>query len=144
MSSIRNSPVILLDVNMLAWMALKLQASFVSEQLTGTRRSFLSPHSATRCMRYAAMPGAVDYMLAPVLPEVLRSKVAVFVDLFLKPNRSSGRRTRCNAAPNRCRSSRSIDGDQQLAVSGANAADHHDTARDIIGSNQAITLYRRN
>src|SRR5215208_2223910 len=28
--------------------------------------------------------GAVDYILAPVVPEVLRSKVAVFVDLFKK------------------------------------------------------------
>src|SRR5918997_6006642 len=28
--------------------------------------------------------GAVDYILAPVIPEVLRSKVAVFVDLFKK------------------------------------------------------------
>src|SRR5688500_3988784 len=28
--------------------------------------------------------GAVDYILTPVVPEVLRSKVAVFVDLFRK------------------------------------------------------------
>src|SRR5918992_2722857 len=28
--------------------------------------------------------GAVDYILAPVVPEVLRTKVAVFVDLFRK------------------------------------------------------------
>src|SRR5256885_6500363 len=28
--------------------------------------------------------GAVDYILAPVVPEVLRSKVSVFVDLFRK------------------------------------------------------------
>ena len=28
--------------------------------------------------------GAVDYILAPVLPEVLRTKVAVFVELFAK------------------------------------------------------------
>src|SRR4051795_10616214 len=28
--------------------------------------------------------GAVDYILSPVVPEVLRSKVAVFVDLFKK------------------------------------------------------------
>src|SRR3954470_23411081 len=28
--------------------------------------------------------GAVDYILAPVMPEVLRSKVSVFVDLFKK------------------------------------------------------------
>src|SRR5438876_2816603 len=28
--------------------------------------------------------GAVDYILAPIVPEVLRAKVAVFVDLYLK------------------------------------------------------------
>src|SRR5881628_2641498 len=28
--------------------------------------------------------GAVDYILTPVVPEVLRAKVAVFVDLFQK------------------------------------------------------------
>src|SRR5262245_47624335 len=28
--------------------------------------------------------GAVDYLLAPVIPEVLRTKVAVFVELFKK------------------------------------------------------------
>src|SRR5918999_791099 len=31
--------------------------------------------------------GAVDYILSPVVPEVLRSKVAVFVDLFKKTER---------------------------------------------------------
>src|SRR3954467_6640009 len=30
--------------------------------------------------------GAVDYILTPVVPQVLRSKVAVFVDLFRKTN----------------------------------------------------------
>ncbi|MDQ3439758.1 MAG: response regulator, partial [Planctomycetota bacterium] len=33
--------------------------------------------------------GAVDYILTPVVPEVLRSKVAVFVDLFRKSQQVS-------------------------------------------------------
>jgi len=106
MSSIRTSQSFCSTSTCLAWMALKLQASFVSEATHGTRRSFLSPHSATRCMRYALCPGAVDYMLAPVLPEVLRSKVAVFVDLFLKTEQIKRQADSLHAAPNRCRSSR--------------------------------------
>ena len=33
-------------------------------------------------MAYAS--GAVDFIFAPIVPDVLRAKVSVFVDLFLK------------------------------------------------------------
>ena len=45
-------------------------------------------------MRGYAM-GAVDYVFKPVDPVVLRSKVAVFVDLFAEPaDRAQGARSR--------------------------------------------------
>ena len=86
--------------------------------------------------------GAVDYILAPVVPEVLRSKVSVFVDLFKKTEqvkrqadslrRRAGQMQKLAAASVAINSALSIDKMIQTVT---------DTARDIIGAHQAITLF---
>src|SRR2546429_1104422 len=86
--------------------------------------------------------GAVDYILTPVVPEVLRSKVSVFVDLFKKTEqvkrqadslrRRAGQMQKLAAASVAINSALSIDKMIQTVT---------DTARDVIGAHQAITLF---
>src|SRR5881227_2895598 len=78
--------------------------------------------------------GAVDYILTPVVPEVLRSKVSVFVDLFRKTEqvrreaeilrRRAGQMQKLAAASVAINSALSIDKMLQTVT---------DTARDVIG-----------
>jgi signal transduction histidine kinase/ActR/RegA family two-component response regulator len=86
--------------------------------------------------------GAVDYILTPVVPEVIRSKVSVFVDLFKKTEqvrrqaeilrRRAAQMQKLAAASVAINSALSIDKMLQTVT---------DTARDVIGSHQAITLF---
>jgi signal transduction histidine kinase/response regulator RpfG family c-di-GMP phosphodiesterase len=86
--------------------------------------------------------GAVDYILTPVVPEVLRSKVSVFVDLFKKTEqvkrqadslrRRATQMQKLAAASVAINSALSIERMLQTVT---------DTARDIIGAHQAITLF---
>src|SRR3954453_12392625 len=86
--------------------------------------------------------GAVDYILAPVIPEVLRTKVTVFVDLFAKTEqvkrqaeslrRRATQLQKLAAASVQINSALSTERMLQTVT---------DTARDIIGSHQAITLF---
>src|SRR5215208_4296685 len=84
--------------------------------------------------------GAVDYILAPVLPDVLRSKVAVFVDLF-KKNEQLKRQAeflrqraaqlhKLTAASLAINSALSVETMLQVVT---------DSAREIIGAHQATT-----
>ena len=86
--------------------------------------------------------GAVDYILAPVVPEVLRTKVAVFVDLFRKTEqvKRQAESLRRRAAQLQKLAAASV------AINGALSIEQMlqtvtDTARDIIGAHQAITLF---
>ncbi len=82
--------------------------------------------------------GAVDYILAPVMPEVLRTKVSVFVDLFLKTEQlkrqaeflrqKAGQLHKLTAASLAINSAVSIE--QMLTIV-------TDTAREITGAWQA-------
>lgn len=86
--------------------------------------------------------GAVDYMQAPIVPEVLRTKVAVFVDLYVKTDQV---RRQADALRRRA--------NQLQRLAAASVAIHRapslermlqtvtETARELIGAHQAITLY---
>lgn len=86
--------------------------------------------------------GAVDYILAPVLPEVLRTKVAVFVDLYAKTEQirqqAESLRGRASQLQKLAAASVAING--ALSVE-AMLRTVTDTARDVVGSHQAITLF---
>ena len=56
---------------------------------------FLTAHTERVYVERSYSLGAVDYIMTPFAPEVLRTKVSVFVDLFKKHRRSSSRRSRC-------------------------------------------------
>jgi signal transduction histidine kinase/DNA-binding response OmpR family regulator len=86
--------------------------------------------------------GAVDYILTPVVPDVLRTKVSVFVDLFTKAEQitrqAESLQTRASQMQKLAAAS--------LVINTALSIDRMlktvtDTARDIIGSHQAVTLY---
>ena len=86
--------------------------------------------------------GAVDYILSPVVPEVLRSKVAVFVDLFKKTEqvKRQAESLRTRAAQLQKLAAASV------TINGALSIDRMlqtitDAARDVIDSHQAITLF---
>src|SRR5208282_2489936 len=85
--------------------------------------------------------GAVDYILTPVVPEVLRSKVAVFVDLFKKTQqvRSQAERLRQRATQLHKLT------DASLAINAAPSVQKivqitTETARELIGAHQAMAL----
>src|SRR5918997_2606386 len=86
--------------------------------------------------------GAVDYILAPVLPDVLRSKVAVFVDLFRKTEQvkrqSESLRRRASQLQKLAAASVTINSALSTERTLQTVTD---TARDIVGAHQAITLF---
>src|SRR5437764_3242346 len=86
--------------------------------------------------------GAVDYILTPVVPEVLRSKVAVFVDLFKK---SEQVKRQADSLRRRATQMQKL-ADASVAINSALSIDKMlqvvtETARDVIGAHQAITLF---
>ncbi|MFT3786914.1 MAG: response regulator [Tepidisphaeraceae bacterium] len=86
--------------------------------------------------------GAVDYILAPVVPEVLRTKVSVFVDLFRK-TRQLKRQTetlghRAAQLQRLSAAALAINSPGQSARGVLQTIT--DAARDVVGAHQAITL----
>src|SRR4051812_31164367 len=86
--------------------------------------------------------GAVDYILTPVVPEVLRSKVAVFVDLFKK---SEQVKRQADTLRRRATQVQKL-ADASVAINSALSIDRMlqivtETAREVIGGHQAITLF---
>src|SRR3954469_11468207 len=89
--------------------------------------------------------GAVDYILAPVVPEVLRTKVAVFVALYRKTEQT---RRQAESLRRRATQLQRL-AQASVAINSALSMERMlqtitDTARDIVGANQAITMFLLN
>ncbi|HTL29088.1 MAG TPA: response regulator, partial [Tepidisphaeraceae bacterium] len=86
--------------------------------------------------------GAVDYIQTPVLPEVLKTKVSVFVELYRK---SEQVRRQAESLRRRAEQLQKLAA-ASVAINAAPSIDKMlqimtDTARGVIGAHQAITLY---
>src|SRR4051812_36919807 len=86
--------------------------------------------------------GAVDYILTPVVPDVLRSKVSVFVDLFKKTQQV---KRQADSLRRRAMQMQKL-ADASVAINSALSIDRMlqivtETAREVIGAHQAITLF---
>ena len=76
--------VILMDVNMPTLDGLETAAIIRERKRTAhTPIIFVTAYADEMHLARGYTLGAVDYILTPIVPEVLRSKVRVFVDLFL-------------------------------------------------------------
>jgi signal transduction histidine kinase len=86
--------------------------------------------------------GAVDYIQTPVVPDVLRTKVGVFVDLF---NKSAQIQRQAQSLRRRASQLQKLAA-ASLAINSALSMEKMlqtvtDAARNIVETNQAITLY---
>lgn len=86
--------------------------------------------------------GAVDYILAPVTPEVLRSKVGAFVDMYLM---NAQLRRQAETLHHRAEQLRKLAA-ASVAISAARSLESivqtiTDAARDMVGAHQAVTLF---
>ena len=90
--------MILLDVNMPDMDGFETAAMIRSRRQTAqTPIIFVTAFNDEMHTAQGYSLGAVDYILSPVVPEILRTKVGVFVELYKKTaaGQPAGRGTRC-------------------------------------------------
>jgi signal transduction histidine kinase len=138
----RDFAVILLDVNMPG------MDGFETAQLIRRRKSsestpiiFVTAHEDEFFLHRGYSLGAVDCILQPVMPDILRTKVSVFVDLFRKNQlvleQASWQRQRVAQLKRLAQASVEINGASTMRETLQVITD---TARELIEANQAITV----
>ncbi|AUX40238.1 histidine kinase [Sorangium cellulosum] len=136
--------VILLDINM------PEIDGFETATLIRKRRStrhtpiiFLTAHTDRVYVERSYSLGAVDYIMTPFAPEVLRTKVSVFVDLFRKTQKirlqAESLRARAEQLQRLNRAALAIN--SALSLDAMTAA-ITDAARDVSCAHQAMTLVK--
>jgi len=139
----RDFAVILLDVNMPGMDGFET-AEFIRKRKNSEHIPiiFITAFGDEFHMARGYELGAVDYIAAPVVPEVLRSKVAVFVDLYRKTEQ-----VKRQAESLRRRASQlQVLASTSLAINAARSVSRMlqtvtETAAELIGAHQAITLF---
>jgi signal transduction histidine kinase len=133
----RDFAVIIIDVNMPGMDGFEI-ASLIRqrERSEHTPIIFLTAQADADHLTRGYSLGAVDYILSPVNPDVLKTKVAVFVDLHrrtLAAQREADELAKLNAAALALASALSI---EQMAQSIA------DEARKMIGARESLVVVR--